>query len=96
MSYIDLIKYRTMLDDPDQYFDKVKIVDFDIIHHECPGDKLIGNYKDYKTIQELNRYPKEKIKVVLSAAFRNKREDLWVKRDLMIKYFRENFKYALL
>ena len=92
MSYIDHIKYRTMLDDPDQYFDKVKIVDFDIIHHECRGDKLIGNYKDYKTIQELNRYLKEKIKVVLSAAFRNKREDLWVKRDLMIKHFREIFK----
>ena len=37
-----------MPDDPDQYFDNVKVVNFGIIHHECHDDKLIGNYKDYK------------------------------------------------
>ena len=32
MSYIDCIKYRTMRDDPDQYFDNIKVVNFDIIY----------------------------------------------------------------
>ena len=67
----------------------------DIIHQECCGDKLIGEYKDYKTIKTEDpcRYPKKKeTEVVLSAAFRNKRDDLWVKWDLMIKDFRDNFK----
>ena len=60
MSYIDHIKYRTMSDDPDQYFHNVKVVNFGIKYHECRGDKLIGDYKDYKTIkyEDLNRYPK--------------------------------------
>ena len=51
----------------------------DIIHQECCGDKLIGEYKDYKTIKTEDpcRYPKKKeTEVVLSAAFRNKRDDL--------------------
>ena len=60
MGYIDHIKYRTMRDDPDQYFHNVKVVNFGIIHHECRGDKSIGDYKDYQTIkyEDLNRYPK--------------------------------------
>ena len=71
MSYIDRIKYRTIRDDPDQYFDNVKVVSLDIIHHECCGDKLISNYKDYKTIkkEDLNCHPKGEAEVVLSAAF---------------------------
>ena len=97
MSYIDRIKYRTIRDDPDQYFDNVKVVNLDVIHQECCGDKLISNYKDYKTIkkEDLNCHPKGEAEVVLSAAFRNKRDDLWVKCDLMIKHFRENLKISV-
>ena len=51
ISYIDHMNYRTMRDDPDQYFDNVKIVNYDIIHHKCHDDKLIGNYKDHKIIK---------------------------------------------
>ena len=62
MSYIDNVKYKTIRDDPDQYFDDVKVVNFDIIHHECNGDKLIGDYKDYKTFktEDLSLYPKKR------------------------------------
>ena len=69
-------------------------MNFDIINHKCRGDKLIGNYKDYKTIknEDLKRYTKGEAQFVLSVAFRIKRDDLWVKRDLMIKHFKENFK----
>ena len=53
-----------------------------------------GNYKDYKTIknEDLKRYTKGEAQFILSVAFRIKRDDLWVKRDLMIKHFKENFK----
>ena len=93
MTYINHIKYRTMRDNPDSYFKNVIIVNFDIINHECRGDKLIGTYKDYKTIksEHLTDYTKKEAEVVLSSAFRNKRDDLWIKGDLMIKHFRENF-----
>ena len=79
--------------DPDQHFHNVKVVTFDLIHHEYRGDKLIGNYKGYKKIknEDLNCYPKGETEVVLSAAFIKQRDDLWVKRDLMIKYFKKNY-----
>ena len=35
MSYIDHVKYKTTRDDPDQYFDVVKVVNFDIIMYVC-------------------------------------------------------------
>ena len=94
MSYIDHVKYKTMRDNPDQYFDDFKVVNFDIIHHKCCRDKLIGDYKENKTIktEDLSRYPKKEAEIVLPAAFRNKKGDLRVKQDLMIKHFRDKFK----
>lgn len=64
-----------MRDNPDSYFNNVKVVNFDIINHECRGDKLIGPYKDFKTIksEHLTSYPKNDAEVVLSAAFQNRR-----------------------
>ena len=52
ISYIDHLKNKDMSDDPDSYFKNVQVVNFDIIHHECPGDELKGTYKDYRTIEK--------------------------------------------
>ena len=78
VSYIDHLKYREMRDESNHYFQNVRVVNFGIINHGCCGDKLQGTYKDYKTIknENLTNYPKEEAKVVFSAAFRNKRDDL--------------------
>ena len=83
-----------MRDNPVVYFKKVKVINFEIINHEFRGDKSQGTYKKCKTIESghLKNYPKEKTKTVMSAAFRNKRDDLWVQHDLISKHFRENFK----
>ena len=39
MTCIDWLKYKEMKDDPYKYF-KACVINFDIIHHECRGDKL--------------------------------------------------------
>ena len=54
-----------MRDDPDQHFNDAKVVNFDIIHHECCADKLIGDCKDYGTIktEDLNHYPKKQARL---------------------------------
>ena len=51
MSYIDYIRYKSMRYNSDSYYSSVKVVNFDIINHECRGDKLVDTYKYYKTIQ---------------------------------------------
>ena len=51
MTYIDHTKY----------INNVKVVNLDIINRECHGDKVIGTYKDYKTIksEHLTDYSKQ-------------------------------------
>ena len=71
MVYIDHLKYKQMKHDPDHYFRNVKVVNFDIINHECCGYKLDGTYKSYKMIknEDFTNYPKDDAKILLSAAF---------------------------
>ena len=76
-----------------KYFHGKKVINFDIIHHECRWDKLSNSYKHYKTVKakDLKNYP-DKDKKETSGVFRNvKRDDLWVQRDLMVEYFKKNF-----
>ena len=40
MPYIDDLKYNEFIENTDEYFQKAKIINFDIIHHECKGDEL--------------------------------------------------------
>ena len=40
MSYFDHLKFKEMPDQPDYHFRNKKVVNFDIIHHECRGDPL--------------------------------------------------------
>ena len=49
------------MENPDQSFRKTKIVNFDIIHHECRGDKLEKSYEYYQTVLKVNfnKYKKE-------------------------------------
>ena len=81
-----------MTRDPDNYFKNKQVINFDIINHQCCGDQLKKSEKEHKTIENnnFNNYPKNE-KKVLSSVFRNKRDDLWVKRDLMIEHFKQNF-----
>ena len=82
--------YKKMVDNPAKYFRHKQIVNFDIIHHECGGDKLKNSYKHYKTVkqEELKNYPKKEKKWSFICFFRNiKHDDLWVQRDLMLEYF---------
>ena len=40
MPYIDDLKYNEFIENTDEYFQKAKIINFDITHHECKGDEL--------------------------------------------------------
>ena len=75
-----------MIEDPNDYFKNKKVISFDIILHECRGDPL----QNYKTIEknDFNNYLKNDEKKVLDAVFRNKKDDLWVRRYLMINHFK--------
>ena len=63
MTYFDYLDSKEMADNPTKYFRHKQIVNFDIIHHECGGDKLKNLYK-HKTVkqEELKNYPEKEKK----------------------------------
>ena len=93
MTYYDYLKYKEMSDQPDHYFWNKKVVNFDIIHHECRGDPLQQNYKEHQTVHngDFKKYPDQEKNKTVFAIFRNKRDGLWVQRDLMIEHFKKKF-----
>ena len=58
MIYFDDLKYDEFVSNMDGYFKNAKIINFDIIHHVCRGDKLQNPQKYYKTIRnkDFNNY----------------------------------------
>ena len=92
MRYFDHLDYKDMSDKPNFYFKNKEAINFDLIHHRCRGDPLKKSEKDYKAIisDDFKNYPKTDEKKVSSSVFRNKRDDLWVKRDVVLKHFKEN------
>ena len=50
MTYIDDLKYDNFVNDMDSNFSCVKVASFDIIHHECCGDKIQNSRLYYETI----------------------------------------------
>ena len=58
MIYFDDLKYDEFVSNMDGYFKNAKIMNFDIIHHVCRGDKLQNPEKYYKAIRnkDFNNY----------------------------------------
>ena len=70
---------------------KKKVVNFDIIHHECRGDPLHRSYKDYQTVnnKDLQKYPTNERKEVVGGLIRNfNRKDLNVEKKIVNEYFK--------
>ena len=79
-----------MAKDPTKYFDQKKMINFDIIHHECRGDPLQGSYKNYQTVHndDIKKYPENEKKDVLGGLIRNlNRKDLFVEEKVVNELF---------
>ena len=42
--------YNEIISNSDEYFEKVTITNFDLMHHQCRGDKLTHDRKYYETL----------------------------------------------
>ena len=52
MDYFDYLDNQEMSKQPTKYFEKKKIINFDIIHHEWRSDPLEGTYERYQTVKK--------------------------------------------
>ena len=53
-TYLDDVKYEQFMENPNKSFKKTKIVNFDIIRHECRGDALDKPVEYYQTVFKNN------------------------------------------
>lgn len=80
MTWYDQIKCDEFLEDLDAHFQKLQIVNFDIIHSK--GNLSASKMKQYQTIKhsEILAYPQQEQDEILSSIFRMKRDDMFVKK----------------
>ena len=88
------VDYDEIISNSDEYFEKVTITNFDLIHHQCRGDKPLHDRKYYKTLfkktvaHELNKQLHRDI--FLSSAQRCKRKDVYFEKGLQKDHFNQS------
>ena len=82
--------YERKNKDKKNYFEKAKIINFDIIYHETRGDPLQNSIKYYETIKkkDLELAKKEDRDDFISESIRSCREDINIEKDIINKHFR--------
>ena len=78
-----------MVNDPDDFFTKAQITNFDLIHNRCRGDELSFSKRYYETILKkeseksflLNSHKEE----FISSAIRSDRNDVHLEKDLLFE-----------
>ena len=93
LTYLDDLKFEHFKGNPDQSIRNTKIVNFDIIHHECRGDKREKLYGYYQTIFQDNfkNYIRKDKNTVMSSALRNQKklkQSIYFKKELVLKHFK--------
>ena len=85
-------KYEKINENKEEYFENARIVNFDIINHECRQDPLKNSVQYYQTIKEedLKCARKSDHEKFIRAAIKSERNDVNVARDVMVKHFRNN------
>ena len=87
---LDRQKYQRIIDDPNYHFANSYVINFDIIHHKCRGDKLQNNKQHYETIykkaidEEITENKKTNF---ISEAIDSERKDVFLKKDLVTEHF---------
>ena len=83
-------KYERIKQDLPDYFFNVKILNFDIIHHESSGNLLTHHKKYYQQIHEKDfiYIPKKDDKYnFISNAIKSRRNDIYIQKDVILKHF---------
>ena len=85
------MKYNNIVKDFDFHFENCYMTNFDLIHHECRGDKLQFSRKFYETIfydsvkKNLDEINQEKF---LSSAIKSERSNVNIEKKLIIEHFK--------
>lgn len=80
MTYIDQIKYKEFISDPDGAIKNTKIINFEMIHAQCRGTLCTHSDEFYHTIRkkDVAKMPQKDRKKAVSACIRSERKGIFV------------------
>ena len=92
LPYLDDLKYEETVKNTDTYFQDVKVINFDMIHHMCSGDSQERNVREHLIVQtsDFKKYPKNDKKRVVGGALQNQdktKKEIFIKRDTVLEHF---------
>ena len=86
-------KYNRIISDLDNYFTKVKLINFDLVNNECRRDELEHDRQYYETLLKknidselLNKLHRH---LFVTAAQRSERQDIHLEKDLQLDHSRQ-------
>ena len=88
MTYIDDLKYENFVHNMDSHFSQAKVVNFDIIHHQCRGDKLDNPEEYYQTIYDKDfvNYENHVRNEAVLSAIKFERDGIHFERDFLNRH----------
>ena len=78
------LKYEQFVGNMDSHFIRAKIVNFDLIHHKCRGDKLsyLKYFREKIENKDFQNYEPEVKAEAVASAVRSREEDVRVEKML--------------
>ena len=91
-NYFDQLKYEETVKNPNRYFCNVKVVNFDIIHHQYRDDPLEKSLNEHFAIKnkDFSKYPKSDKKSVTGSTLKNQdnvKQPIHIQKDIILNYF---------
>ena len=89
-SRLNKMKYDEIIENFDYHFKNCFVTNFDIIHHQCRGDKLNFSREHYETVfynrlkENLNEQNQEKF---IASAIRSERKDINFEKKVISEHF---------
>ena len=91
-SRLNKMKFDEITEDFDYHFKNCYVINFDLIHHECRGDKLNDSRNFYQTIfynQMKKNLSEEDQKKFISSAIKAEREDVNYEKKVITEHFKK-------
>ena len=98
MTYIDDLKCENFVLDMDSHFSRAKVVNFDIIHHQCCGDKLNNPEEYYQTIYDKDfvNYENHLCNEAVLSAIKSECNNIRFERDFVNRHIKRDVEKDLI
>ena len=83
LTYIDQMKYKEFISDPDAAVKNTKVINFDMIHTQCGGTPRTHSDNFYQTVREkdVKKMPQKDKKKTVATCIRSDRKEILLRKN---------------